>query len=80
MPLYLAEVYCKEDQARLRIDYWRSFRWFSARCDTQSQTLASNEEAKIILVLDIQDHSLTFAIWRRHRSRLLRQAPFDSAR
>lgn len=62
MPLYLAELYCKDG--------------FSRGCDVISQALASgfppgvtlkagpwvsNEEAKLVMVMDIQDHALTFA-------------------
>jgi hypothetical protein len=62
MPLYLAELYCKDG--------------FKRGCDVISRTLAScfppgvmlkagprasNEEAKLMLVMDIPDHSLTFA-------------------
>jgi hypothetical protein len=61
MPLYLAELYCKEG--------------FKQGCELISRALASgfppgvvlkagpwasNEEAKIMLVMDIEDHSLTF--------------------
>ena len=62
MPLYLVELYCKDG--------------FKRGCHLISQALdsgfppgvtlkagpwASNEEAKLVLVMDIQDHSLTFA-------------------
>ena len=62
MPLYLAELYCKDG--------------FRRGCDVISRALAagfppgvtlragpwaSNEDAKLVMVMDIQDHALTFA-------------------
>ncbi|HTT77085.1 MAG TPA: hypothetical protein VMF50_14040 [Candidatus Binataceae bacterium] len=62
MPLYLAELYLREG-------YKRGYELlnnavtlgFPSGVTLKAGPWASNEEAKIILLVDIQDHSLTFS-------------------
>lgn len=66
MPLYLDEIYFNIGSKE---EFKRSYelingaitKGFPPGVTLKAGPWASNEEAKIVLVLDIQDHSLTFA-------------------
>jgi hypothetical protein len=61
MPLYLAEVYFKEGfKLGYELITGALSGGFPPGVTLKAGPWASNEEAKIMLVLDIQDHSLTF--------------------
>ncbi|MGH8337087.1 MAG: hypothetical protein ACRETL_09785 [Gammaproteobacteria bacterium] len=65
MPLYLDEIYFNVSSKE---DFKRAFdlingamtKGFPPGVTLKAGPWASNEEAKIVLVLDIQDHALTF--------------------
>lgn len=62
MPLYLAELYCKDGFRRGYDVISRALvSGFPPGVTLKAGPWASNEEAKLLLVMDIQDHSLTFA-------------------
>jgi hypothetical protein len=61
MPLYLAEVYFKRGfKLGYELITAAMSGGFPPGVTLKAGPWASNEEAKIMLVLDIQDHSLTF--------------------
>jgi hypothetical protein len=61
VPLYLAEVYFKEGfKLGYELITGALSGGFPPGVTLKAGPWVSNEEAKIILVLDIQDHSLTF--------------------
>jgi len=61
VPLYLAEVYCKEGLKRgYELITGALTRGFPPGVTLKAGPWASNEEAKIVLVLEIEDHTLTF--------------------
>jgi hypothetical protein len=62
MPLYLVELYCKDGFKRGCDQINRALAsGFPPGVTLKAGPWASNEEAKLVLVMDIQDHSLTFA-------------------
>jgi hypothetical protein len=66
MPLYLAELYCKDGfkQANELIT-GAITSGFPPGVTLKAGPWASNEEAKIVMVMDIQDHELTFESFSR---------------
>lgn len=62
MALYLAEVYFKEGFRRGYEAINRALTGgFPPGVSLRAGPWASNEEAKVVLVMDIEDHALTFA-------------------
>ena len=62
MPLYLAELYFKDGFKRGYEAITSALTGgFPPGVTLKAGPWASNEEAKVVLVMDIQDHSLTFA-------------------
>ena len=62
MPLYLAEVYFTQGFKRgYELINGAITNGFPAGVTLKAGPWASNEEAKIVLVMDIEDHALTFA-------------------
>jgi hypothetical protein len=62
MPLYLAELYCKDGFERGCELIGRALAsGFPPGVTLKAGPWASNEEAKLILIMEIEDHSLTFA-------------------